>query len=159
VALIVDLDGTVADNRHRQHLIPREKTQTHHWHAFNNTCDLDAPVTAVIDLIHLYMQMNPARALIFATSRTETARDKTERFLAQYFEGYGYQLLMRPVDDHRSAVDIKAEWLDNLAPLITDNSVFLEDNRDVHNMAKQRFPNASHLLVPSFDCAYLALTN
>lgn len=155
MALVVDLDGTVADNRHREDHIPVNKTRTEHWHQFNNNCDLDDPVQAVIDLVRLYMQVNQSLPLIFLTSRTETARCKTEIFLKSHFAEYDYRLIMRPEDDHRPAGDYKFEWLERLASVICSKSVFIEDNEEIHSMAKRMYPTASHLLVPSFDCTYL----
>lgn len=152
--LIVDLDGTVADNRHREMYIPTDKSRTEHWDSFNTRCDQDAPVEPIVALIHWYMASTPMSRLLFATSRTETARTQTEDFLRRYFGQYDYQLIMRPVGDHRSATAIKAEWFDALAPEVTSDAVFIEDNHEVHQLAKQMYPLASHLLVPSLDCAY-----
>ncbi len=156
--LVVDLDGTVADNRHREKHIPEEKSRTEHWHMFNTACRDDLPITPIIDLIHWYMQSRNDCQLVFATSRTETARKPTEVFLTEYFGLYDYQLLMRPSDDHRASAIVKQGLIEGLREPITHDSVFIEDNQEVHLHFKRLYPQACHLLVPSLDCAYQPTT-
>lgn len=152
--LVVDLDGTVADNRHRAVHIPKDKSRTEHWHTFNTQCEHDTPIAPVVELIHWYMQNQPECELIFATSRTETARVPTIQFLSKHFGEYTYKLLMRPTDDHRASADVKQSLLELSAVKATRDSVFIEDNYEVHLHFKRHYPEACHLLVPSLDCAY-----
>lgn len=47
--IIFDLDGTLADNSHREHFIAGE---TKDWDAFFEACDGDAPMWPSLDVLH-----------------------------------------------------------------------------------------------------------
>lgn len=106
--VIWDLDGTLADGRHRLHLLPtKDHCNTHSWDEFNLAASEDSPILDNIDLMHA------TRKLFFnliLTGRSDVAQDVTTAWLERYRVPYD-QLIMRPRDDHRRDVDFKEDIL------------------------------------------------
>lgn len=47
ICIIVDIDGTIANNTHRQNTLD---TDPKDWDAFFSECHLDEPITSVVDM-------------------------------------------------------------------------------------------------------------
>lgn len=107
--VILDLDGTLADGRHRLHLLPtKDQHLTKSWVEFNLAAGDDAPFEDNINL---------GRALyragfkcIILTGRSAIARDITIKWLAEHGVLYD-DLIMRGADDDRKDTVIKEEYL------------------------------------------------
>lgn len=93
--VIVDIDGTLSDSRHREHHLQGEKPD---WDAFFNGCHADPVVVPVLRSVHaLWMAGNQ---LVLVTGRPERLRSVTTIWLDD--NGVPHQkLLMRGDDDHR----------------------------------------------------------
>ena len=63
--VICDIDGTVANNDHRQHLLNGFKT----WDLFFNALDKDTPILEVIEYV-LELHSN-GKKIVFITGRPE----------------------------------------------------------------------------------------
>ncbi len=103
--VIVDIDGTIADVRHRLHHIqpPRKKT----WKAFFEAMDGDTPIEPMIRQVH---ELERKHDIIVVTGRPEQYRRRTEKWLKQ--NGVHYlRLFMRPEGDHRPDYTVKATVL------------------------------------------------
>lgn len=108
VIYIVDLDGTLVDNTHREHLIPKDKSNTLEWSAFNNACKDDKPREPVRKIIECLL--DAGCNVSFVTGRGEAARDNTLSSLYSMFPTSGpFHLIMRPMWDHRQAVLFKLD--------------------------------------------------
>lgn len=106
---IVDLDGTLYDNSHRQHLIPTDRSSTAEWRAFNHACLNDIVRQPVRRLVQTLL--NAGEHVIFVTGRGASAFIPTAKCLDRDFTGYPHPLLMRPMDDHRPAWQFKVDVL------------------------------------------------
>ena len=105
---IVDIDGVLADVRHRlRHLEGRRKN----WDAFFAEARHDPPHAEGIELART---LASDHEVVFLTGRPERTRTDTERWLAQHGLD-GHRLEMRPEDDRRPAAILKAERLAELA--------------------------------------------
>ena len=96
-AVIVDIDGTIADNSHRSNF------------DYNNV-KKDKPIDEIIDLVLGYDKM--CYKIIFLTGRemVGNCRDDTIEWLDAVFNnGINYELIMRNVADHRSGDIVKEE--------------------------------------------------
>lgn len=119
-AIIFDVDGTLADNRHRQHLAPKGVSQGENaihkdgnWKAFFEAMHLDVPNPAVAWLArHIWLKAGHVR-LIIVTGRAERFREGTEAWLREHNIGYDV-MHMRGNDDYRSDEVIKKEILDRI---------------------------------------------
>jgi FMN phosphatase YigB (HAD superfamily) len=108
-AIIFDLDGTLADNEHRQHLV---RGDSHQWDEFFSGIKDDIPNQPIKEMYDV-LRSSGRYACILVSGRPDTYREVTEKWLGQY--GIGYDLLcMRKVDDRRPDYQIKKDILADL---------------------------------------------
>lgn len=103
--VIVDIDGTIADVRHRLHHIkgPGKKN----WKAFFEAMDHDTPIDAMIRQVH---KLEKDHDILIVTGRPEHYRSRTEKWLKDQGVRYS-RLFMRPDGDHRPDYEVKVEVL------------------------------------------------
>lgn len=94
--IICDIDGTIADNARRVHLVPD-------WDAFHADMENDPPYEHVVNLIHILDDAD--YAILFLTGRPEKYRPQTRQWLDSY--GLYHECLMRPDDNYMKAPDLK----------------------------------------------------
>lgn len=116
--IIFDLDGTLADIRHRLHHIRSQ--QKPNWPAFFDACVNDSAHNYVVLLNELIAQASRWRydsnewsaiTVIICSGRPETHRAETEKWLADHGIFYR-ELLMRAEGDYRADTIVKREMLD-----------------------------------------------
>lgn len=134
--VIFDLDGTLAEIKHRLHMIkqppmtvsPEEgvlKTFKPDWDAFNMACDKDMPKQHVIELLR--MAQHYGKSIAIFTGRMETARERTIEWLRRHDIKYDV-LEMRKSKDYRSDTDVKKEMF--FKHFNTKQIWFVADDRD-----------------------------
>lgn len=108
---VFDIDGTLADNEHRQHHLDGKKD----WDAFFSKQHLDEPYQAVLDVLHALHETG--HKVIVVTARDARFRDETLEWLNKHI-GYHFDnvdLYMRPKDhrgnDDALKVEIIRQWL------------------------------------------------
>ncbi len=110
--VIFDIDGTLADGSHRQHLIkgPGKKN----WPAYQRLAHDDKPIWPVINALKTYALRYP---VFIVSGRGEHEREITQKWLheeARVYENIDYKALyMRPNRDSRADTIIKEEILVN----------------------------------------------
>lgn len=103
--VIVDIDGTIADVRHRLHHIQGVKKKN--WKAFFEGMDRDKPIESMIQQVH---ELARQHQIIIVTGRPDHYRERTEKWLKA--NGIRYRkLFMRPSGDHRPDYTVKEEVL------------------------------------------------
>ena len=90
--VICDIDGTVANNDHRQALLKGFKD----WDAFFDEMHLDEPIWPIINLVNELHDDN--KKIVFITGRPERYREKTTIWLKAYFN-FEISLYMREDND------------------------------------------------------------
>jgi len=105
-AIIVDIDGTLADVEHRVHHVRQEPKN---WRAFNQAMDLDILNPWCRDLI-LAMK-NQQTDILLVTGRDEDYRIKTEQWLKKNNVPFNH-LWMRQASDYRGDDIVKKEIYD-----------------------------------------------
>ena len=103
--VIVDIDGTIADVRHRLHHIQGGRRKN--WKAFFEAMDSDTPIEPMIERVH---ELEREYDIIIVTGRPEHYRVRTEKWLKAHGIRY-LKLFMRPDGDHRPDYTVKAEVL------------------------------------------------
>lgn len=103
--VIVDIDGTIADVRHRLHHIKGPKKKN--WKAFFEAMDRDTPLKPMIRQVH---SLEKEHDIIIVTGRPEHYRARTARWLKKHGIRY-MRLFMRPSGDHRPDYTVKSEVL------------------------------------------------
>ena len=105
---IVDLDGVVADVRHRLHHISGRRKD---WDAFFAAAardDLHPEGAAVV------ATLATSHEIVFVTGRPDHLRAVTEAWLLEHGLD-GHRLVMRPAGDRRPAAVVKVELVRSLA--------------------------------------------
>lgn len=124
IAIISDIDGTIADRSHRLHHLENKKD----WDSFFSEMEFDPPIDSVIEKIMKYV--NQGNFLILVTGRPEKYRETTKDWIRNNTPLDNYLLLMRPKDDYRLDVEVKSEML---ASILNDYDVIhvFEDRIDL----------------------------
>ena len=130
--IVFDLDGTLADDTHRQHHIAGE---TKDWKAYFEECWKDAPIAPLLELFRR-LKGQGCRVEIW-TGRPEEYRSHTVYWLSNYLIGHD-RLRMRPTGDFRSDVDVKGDWLEECGEARPD-LVFEDRTRTVAWWRSQLF--------------------
>jgi phosphoglycolate phosphatase-like HAD superfamily hydrolase len=120
---IVDIDGVVADVRHRLHHV---ESAPKNWSAFFAAAGDDPPLAEGVERVR---ELLAGHEVVFLTGRPERLRRVTEDWLAAQGLG-GHQLLMRPHRDFRPARVTKAAEVRRLARGRTV-AVVLDDDPEV----------------------------
>tara|TARA_B100000925_G_C21784703_1_gene377779 strand:- start:214 stop:645 length:432 start_codon:yes stop_codon:yes gene_type:complete len=100
--ILCDIDGTVANNDHRQHFLEGKKD----WDGFFSELVNDLPIQIIIDKV-IQEQAN-GKEIVFLTGRPERYRNSTTLWLKEYFN-FEFKLLMRNDGDQRNKLEIKKE--------------------------------------------------
>ncbi len=108
--VIVDIDGTIADVRHRLHHI--QGTGRKNWKAFFEEMDRDTTIPGMIERVH---DLGSRYRIIFVTGRPEHYRARTETWLRKHGLAYD-KLFMRSSGDHRPDYISKSEVLHEIDP-------------------------------------------
>jgi len=102
-AIIVDLDGTIADIEHRIHHIQKDPPN---WKDFHAEVDKDTPIEWCVDLVNKYSGTDTG--IIFVTARYEYCREETIKWLKRH-DIPSDHIHMRKDDDHRPDIEVKQE--------------------------------------------------
>jgi len=103
-AIVIDLDGTLCNTAHREHLIGQ-------WDEFNAGCKDDTPHPDVAWLVKMFCGFDfDEPILIGCTGRSEEHRTATERWLLENDLFVDF-VLMRPAFDFRPDAEVKVELL------------------------------------------------
>lgn len=105
--VLVDLDGTIANNSHRQHWL---KSKPANWKAYNATMSEDLPIKATLDAVRGLVHSDKAD-VVFVSGREETYKDVTVKWINTYYDYPFIGLYMRPEKDYRGDEIVKKELL------------------------------------------------
>ena len=109
-AVVVDVDGVLADNRHRLPFLDRRPKD---WESFFRTAGADAPLAAGLRLLEV---LDSDLTIVLLTGRPARLRDLTVDWLQRH--GVCWDLLgMRPDADRSAAASLKRRAVDALAGL------------------------------------------
>lgn len=136
-AYIFDIDGTLMDTTHRQHLIDGTITPKD-WPAFFEACDQDPPIPHMVELA---WRLADHANILFVTGRTDDVREKT---LASFREHIGEwaavseDLYMRKAGDYRADTVVKSELMDQIIAAGWTPIMAFEDRASVVTMWRER---------------------
>lgn len=125
-AIIVDIDGTIADISHRLHFIGGKKKD---WPAFFKAMNKDEPKQNVIDVVNV---LAAVFKIILVTGRPKNYKTKTVKWLGKY--GVRYDLLyMREKGDFRADEIIKKEIYEKEIKSIYEIIATIDDRQKIVN--------------------------
>jgi hypothetical protein len=135
--VIVDIDGTLADNSHRQHHLNHGDYDCvkNDWAAFFAGIPDDKPITPVVEVVDaLRLAGWP---IVLATGRSETNRAATQAWLEKHGIVYD-ELYMRAADCYRQDAIVKSEMLDRILADGWDPLLVIDDRQSVVDMWRSR---------------------
>jgi len=126
--VIVDLDGTLADNTHRQHWLDTNQhkgmTADERWRVFFGLCGSDSPKSKVIEIVKIFK--SAGHPIWIFSGRSDEVKLETVRWLSYYTVPYD-KLVMRQKDDHRCDTEVKRAMI---APYSKNQFLCVLDDRD-----------------------------
>lgn len=157
---VFDIDGTLADNSHREHLVPsgENRRDTAAWEAFNKACSGDTPRQCLLNLARTLREAG--KDVRFLTGRGQSSRPETLDWLGA---GLGTShtlipLVMRSTGDYSYAWEFKGgilhRWLnENPGKTI----IAFEDDPKIIEKLKYMEPRVTFLQCESL-CAAVRVT-
>ena len=141
-AVIVDIDGTIADLTHRLDFIEKgtkDGSAGKDYPAFLDACVDDEPIEEMIRLVNTIHMAGCA--ILFVTGRSDRIVDQTWRWLGNHginMYSYNVHLFMRKDGDYRADAIIKAEiYEDQIRDKFNVQLVF-EDRNSVVKMWRDK---------------------
>ena len=128
---IFDIDGTIANNDHRQHHLTKTPKDWSSWHKESQE---DKPYWEIIDI--LMMARANGIKIVLCTGRDEKCREDTEQWLINHSIYYD-DLFMRARDDRRDDDDVKKDLLAKIRELGYNPVCVFEDRVRVVKMWRE----------------------
>ena len=126
--VIVDIDGTLADNSHRRHFLQRHEHKD--WDSFYAACGADAPIMPVILTVQALSRFF---SVVLCSGRLERCREDTQVWLAEQEVPYD-QLLLRPEGDFTDDAELKRRMLGLLRMEGYEPFLVIDDRQKVVDM-------------------------
>ena len=140
-AIIVDIDGTIADNNHRTHLIEGKKKD---WEQFFEKMVDDKPIEENIHLIR--KSFNQGLNLLIVSGRYERHECLTRLWLDKYLGIDEYLLFQRSNKDYRNSIVLKKEILINIKKNF-DIKAVMENDKKIIKMYKEQGLNCIKIVL------------
>jgi hypothetical protein len=121
------LDGTLAINKHRFHLIDKSLEKKVDWNAYFEACDKDKPNNPVIKTIKA-LEAQGHYIHIFS-ARGDAVIEKTIEWLNRYEIPFD-QLTMREMNTFTPDEELKKSWLLSKYPNYQEDVLCVFDDRD-----------------------------
>jgi hypothetical protein len=127
--ILCDLDGTLADIKHRRHFVENGNKQ---WAEFHAACIHDTPIESVIEIIEAIIYAWHGHIELWVVSgRSDAVYFETVTWLNTHDIKYD-KLLMRKAGDNTPDDMLKESWVTSgLIPLDRVHSVFDDRSRVV----------------------------
>lgn len=130
-ALIIDIDGTLANVEHRVrhlHCDPKD------WKSFHGSLMKDTPHDWCVEIINAFKSRG--HSIILLTGRDADYRDLSVQWLEEHGIDYDH-LHMRPEGDRRPDDIVKREFFETLISPIYEVSFVVEDRKSVVDMWRE----------------------
>lgn len=125
--VLVDLDGTLALNKHRFHYIDKSLGKKIDWNAYFQACDQDAPHKPVIETIKALKEQG-YKIHIFS-ARGDVVREKTIQWLHRFNVPFD-DLTMREMNSYTPDEELKKQWLLSYYPNYQTDIFCVFDDRN-----------------------------
>jgi len=102
--VLVDMDGTLADSRHREHFVQGKRKN---WKAFFDAMDADEPNAAIAEWVR---ELAKSYEIVIVTGRPQEYLQNTIEWLGRYSVPFS-QIIMRRQGDRRPDFVVKEEML------------------------------------------------
>lgn len=154
MVIVLDIDGTLANNDHRAHYVDGDVKD---WENFLRP-DLvikDTPIARTKDALKKAQDLG--YTIVFLTGRNESLRDTTMRWL---FDHYGVDandetLYMRPIGNLLKPTEYKHQQLTSIRRDFGNSLLFVDDDKYMHKVYAEfglslKAPECWDVLFPEF---------
>ncbi len=126
--VVFDIDGTIADDSHRQHHLRGEKKN---WKLYNESMINDGVIVPVSKLL---IELYPNHYIILCTAREEIHRFVTKMWLKNNkLDLFVHDLYMRSENDYRPDGIVKVELLNKIREDHGEPWLWFDDRQEVVN--------------------------
>lgn len=135
-----DLDSTLANTLHRQHMVPAIKAHTKGgptWEDYSMACVDDTPVEGAVALVRLMRSLDTHLHQYGVSGRSETARDLTLAWFAKHHVPLD-DLYLRPDGDHTPNGKYKVGVISQLRDSGKDVLLFVEDWKETGEYIREK---------------------
>ncbi len=133
---IVDIDGCLANNRHRDELIP-PKWAWHickAWNEYNEACGYDKPIKPLITYVNALADTHHI-ALLTARTKTDVCEGATLSWLRVHGVRYN-RLFMREPGDNSPSHELKERYVKHFLAAEADLALAIDDEQANIDMFK-----------------------
>lgn len=124
--VVFDIDGTIADNKHRTHYLMGDKKD---WKSYNAHMLDDDPI---YDVIKLLKELSVLHTIILCTGREEVYRQVTWDWLDHHqISNHISGVYMRYTKDYRSDAIVKVELLNDIRNMYGEPWLWFDDRNQV----------------------------
>lgn len=130
---VFDVDGVLADNRHRSHLLDNKTKHNKvrkeiNWELYFDRAEDDTPVDGMIQLARSVI--SGGNRLILVTNRPERLRRLTQAWLGRHGMIYD-SLFLREDSDRRKDCTVKEEAMKDILSQYDEVALAIDDKHDV----------------------------
>jgi FMN phosphatase YigB (HAD superfamily) len=129
--VLFDVDGTLANNQHRQAWV---RNKPRNWKAYNATMADDLPIENIINLTNI---LSSHYNVIVVTARTDDQSEVTKDWLAKHGVFYDH-IFFRQEKDYRDDSIVKSEILDTILERGWEPVMVFDDRNRVVDMWRSR---------------------
>jgi len=143
--VIFDLDGTLCDTTHREHILRDRSlflTTKERWNLFYSELINDSPIVPNVNLVKI---LKETYYVIYLTARPEKYRDLTNKWVSKYIGDEFYSSLIMREDEYLGAVEYKEKAYEELRKEGYEPILILDDDLDIVKMFKEKG-------LPAFYC-------
>lgn len=128
--VLSDLDSTVCDVSHREHLAPADKADTQNWIPYSKACSEDTPIAGVVQTLQLLSKSYP---IFMVSGRNVEATIETFSWLTEHSVPFT-SLHLHSEDDLRHNGEYKVAYIEELRAMGYNPILMLEDSPTVSRM-------------------------
>jgi len=129
--ILVDIDGTLADTRHRLHYLQKKPKD---WKSFFDAMVDDPPHQYIVDLVNMLAETHP---IFLVSGRPESHLIQTKNWLQKNQVICYENIYMRKEKDYRPDTIIKKEFLEDIRSIRMSPKFAIDDRPDVVRMWRE----------------------
>lgn len=175
--ILCDMDGTLANNEQRAHLLPSKYdcATTDKWERFNNACDKDLPIEQGFILLANLCIADSVEHTRWAlwSGRVDAVAEKSRIWFlveaSKLYKNHVYSTVIshslkksyfRPLEDHRAAsickTDLAKQAVSDAGLEEGDELILIDDDLEVLQECREFFPAATCVWIGNSHCKALA---
>ena len=130
--ILVDIDSTLADVKHREHHVKHELKKHNNWTAFYDALGMDLPIMSTIEKVQSFYRQG--LTVILCTGRPDKYLEQTKLWLSKFDVPY-HKLIMKTPPHYRTKAPIwKANVVCELQDLGYNIKLAIDDDPSVREI-------------------------